>query len=126
MSRVFITGSTDGLGLMAARLLVGDGHQVTLHARNDRRAADTRRLLPQAEAVVVGDLSSAAETRWIAEQVNALGRFDAVIHSAGVGYQAAGVTLRRLERFWIRAADLVQRPQQLAPVSSPPAQPLVA
>src|SRR5258708_9439656 len=24
--------------------------------------------------------------------------------------QAAGVTLRRLERFWIRAADLVQRP----------------
>ena len=40
--------------------------------------------------------------------------------------QAAGVTLRRLERFWIRAADLVQRPQQLAPVSSLPAQPLVA
>src|SRR5262245_23400198 len=25
--------------------------------------------------------------------------------------QAAGVTLRRLERFWIRASDLVQRPQ---------------
>src|SRR5258707_14644202 len=28
--------------------------------------------------------------------------------------QAAGVTLRRLERFWIRAADLVQRPPQFA------------
>jgi DNA-binding MarR family transcriptional regulator len=40
--------------------------------------------------------------------------------------QAAGVTLRRLERFWIRAADLVPRPQPLAPVSSPPAQPLFA
>jgi DNA-binding MarR family transcriptional regulator len=40
--------------------------------------------------------------------------------------EAAGVTLRRLERFWIRAADLVQRPQRLAPVSSPPAQPLFA
>jgi DNA-binding MarR family transcriptional regulator len=40
--------------------------------------------------------------------------------------QAAGVTLRRLERFWIRAADLVQRPQQRARVSSPPAQPLFA
>ena len=93
MSRVFITGSTDGLGLMAARLLVGDDHQVTLHARNDRRAADTRRLLPQAEAVVVGDLSSVAETRWIAEQVNALGRFDAVIHNAGVGYRES----RRIE-----------------------------
>jgi len=34
--------------------------------------------------------------------------------------QAAGVTLRRLERFWIRAADLVQRPtSQFAP-SLPP------
>jgi hypothetical protein len=40
--------------------------------------------------------------------------------------QAAGVTLRRLERFWIRAADLVPRPQQRAPVSSPSAQPLFA
>jgi DNA-binding MarR family transcriptional regulator len=40
--------------------------------------------------------------------------------------QAVGVTLRRLERFWIRAADLVQRPQPLAPVSSSPAQPLFA
>jgi len=40
--------------------------------------------------------------------------------------QAAGVTLRRLERFWIRAADLVQRSPRLAPVSSPPAQPLFA
>src|SRR5438477_12182795 len=29
--------------------------------------------------------------------------------------QATGVTLRRLERFWIRAADLVPRPQRLAP-----------
>ena len=38
--------------------------------------------------------------------------------------QAAGVTLRRLERFWIRATDLVQRPQPLAPASSPAARPL--
>jgi NAD(P)-dependent dehydrogenase (short-subunit alcohol dehydrogenase family) len=87
MSRIFITGSSDGLGLMAARLLVGDGHQVTLHARNETRAADTRHSLPEAEAVVVGDLSSIAETRRVAEQVNALGRYDAVIHNAGVGYQ---------------------------------------
>jgi hypothetical protein len=40
--------------------------------------------------------------------------------------QAAGVTLRRLERYWNRAADLVQRPQPLAPVTSPPVQPLFA
>ena len=87
MSRVLITGSSDGLGLLAARLLVDQGHLVTLHARNDARAADTRRSLPQAAAIVVGDLSRIDEMRSVAEQVNALGRHDAVIHNAGVGYR---------------------------------------
>jgi NAD(P)-dependent dehydrogenase (short-subunit alcohol dehydrogenase family) len=32
MSRVLITGSTEGLGLMAARLLAYGGHAVTLHS----------------------------------------------------------------------------------------------
>lgn len=85
MSRVFITGSSDGLGLMAGRLLLEWGHRVTLHARNAARAADARRALPRAEAVVVGDVSSIAQTRRVAEQVNALGRHDAVIHNVGVG-----------------------------------------
>src|SRR6201981_2780573 len=35
--------------------------------------------------------------------------------------QPAADTLRRLERFWMRPSDLMQRPQPLAPVSSPPA-----
>src|ERR1700739_2970478 len=87
MARVFVTGSADGLGLMAARLLVEQGHRVTLHARNDARAADARRALAQAEAVVVGDVAQIAEMRSVADQVNALGRFDAVIHNAGVGYR---------------------------------------
>ena len=93
MSRVFITGSSDGLGLMAARLLVERGHHVTLHARNDERATDARRSLPQAEAVVVGDLSSIAGALHVAEQVNALGVYHAVIHNVGVGYREA----RRIE-----------------------------
>jgi NAD(P)-dependent dehydrogenase (short-subunit alcohol dehydrogenase family) len=87
MARVFITGSSEGLGLMAARWLVERGHEVTLHARNDARAADARRALPQANAILVGDLASLAETRRLADQVNKTGRYDAVIHNAGVGYQ---------------------------------------
>ena len=43
MARIFITGSSEGLGLMAAQLLAGEGHQVTLHAPNDARAVDVRR-----------------------------------------------------------------------------------
>ena len=43
MARILVTGSSDGLGLMAARLLIEDGHAVTLHARNDTRADDAPR-----------------------------------------------------------------------------------
>jgi len=46
MSRVFITGSADGLGRMAGAMLAKQGHAVTLHARNDRRADDARRAVP--------------------------------------------------------------------------------
>ena len=87
MSRIFITGSADGLGMMAARLLVADGHQVVLHARNQKRADEALSSVPGAETAVVGDLSSIAETKHLAEQVNALGVFDAVIHNAGIGYR---------------------------------------
>src|SRR6202161_2902414 len=87
MSRVLITGSTEGLGLMAARLLTDDGHAVTLHARSAARAEDARAALPAASAVVVGDLSAIAGVRQVAEQANAGGPYDAVIHNAGVGYR---------------------------------------
>lgn len=85
MARIFITGSSDGLGLIAGRLLVEWGHRVTLHARDEARAEDARRALPQAETVVIGDASSIAQTRRMADQVNALGHHDAVIHNVGVG-----------------------------------------
>jgi NAD(P)-dependent dehydrogenase (short-subunit alcohol dehydrogenase family) len=89
MSHVFISGSSDGLGLLAARLLVDWGHEVTLHARNAVRAEDARRSVPQAIAVAVGDLSSIEEMRRVADQVNAWGRHAAIIHNAGVGYREA-------------------------------------
>ena len=87
MSRIFITGSSEGLGLMAGQLLVEQGHQVVLHARNATRAEAARRALPRAEAVVEGDVISIAGMRQVAEQANRLGRFDAVIHNVGVGYR---------------------------------------
>jgi len=87
MARVLITGSADGLGLMAARLLLDNGHDVTLHARSASRADDARRAEPRAKSVVVGDLAVIAEMRAVASQANDLGRFDAVIHNAGVGYR---------------------------------------
>ncbi len=85
MARIFITGSTDGLGMEAGKQLVEQGHKVVLHARNMKRADDAKRELPKCDAVVVGDVSLMAETKRVADQVNALGRFDAVIHNVAVG-----------------------------------------
>src|SRR3954454_7410653 len=84
MGRIFVTGSADGLGLLAARRLIERGHEVTLHARNDRRAADAREAAPGASDVLVGDLGSLAQTRELAAAAEAGGAFDAVIHNAGI------------------------------------------
>jgi NAD(P)-dependent dehydrogenase (short-subunit alcohol dehydrogenase family) len=87
MARVLVTGSADGLGLMAAQLLIEDGHEVTLHARSKERAADALASARGAQAALGGDLASIAEVRELAASANRSGRFDAVIHNAAVGYR---------------------------------------
>lgn len=126
-SRVFVTGSVEGLGLMAAQLLAKQGHRVTLHARNASRASDARRALPAAEHVVVGDLETLAGMRAVANAANATGAFDAVIHNAAIGYALAkrAETADGLERhFAINVlapyvlTALVKRPKRLVYLSS--------
>jgi len=89
MARVFITGSTDGLGLAAARTLLDQGHEVVLHARSRKRQEVISDIARRAKGVAIGDLSRAVDTRSVADQVNAIGRMDAVIHNAGVYLEAA-------------------------------------
>jgi NAD(P)-dependent dehydrogenase (short-subunit alcohol dehydrogenase family) len=87
MSSVLITGSNDGLGRDAARRLVDDGHRVVGHARSTEKADALRRELPGLADVLVADLSSATQVHELADDANAIGTFDAVIHNAGVGYR---------------------------------------
>ena len=84
MARIFITGSADGLGQLAARALINGGHQVVLHARNAERGKQALEKVPGAEHVLTADLSSIEETKALAAKANASGAFDAVIHNAGV------------------------------------------
>jgi NAD(P)-dependent dehydrogenase (short-subunit alcohol dehydrogenase family) len=86
--RIFITGSSDGLGLLAGKVLAQQGHRVTLHARNEARAAHARRELASAENIVVGDVSTLAGMVHVAGQANLGGPYDAVIHNVGTGYRA--------------------------------------
>ncbi len=85
-----MTGSSDGLGLEAARQLIALGRRVIVHGRNRKRADDALAAAPGAEAAVVGDVSIMAETRALAEQVNAIGSCDAVIHNVGIGGRGGG------------------------------------
>ena len=126
MARIFITGSSTGLGLMAGQLLAEQGHSVVLHGRDKARAADARRALPEAEAVVVGDLASIVQTRDVADHVNKLGPFDAVIHNAGVGYRESRIetedhlphvfAVNTLAPYLLTA--LIEKPKRLVYLSS--------
>jgi NAD(P)-dependent dehydrogenase (short-subunit alcohol dehydrogenase family) len=84
MARIFITGSADGLGLLAAKELIKLGHRVVLHARNTERGKQALEKVPGAEEVLMADLSSIEETKALAAKANALGTFDAIIHNAGI------------------------------------------
>lgn len=126
MSRIFITGSSDGLGLAAARALLDEGHAVVLHARSPERAKAFGDLASRAAGIVIGDLGSAIETRGVADQVNALGRMDAVLHNAGV-YLTPGraatteghptiLAVNTLAPYLLTA--LIERPRRLVYLSS--------
>jgi NAD(P)-dependent dehydrogenase (short-subunit alcohol dehydrogenase family) len=84
MARVFVTGSTAGLGRAAAQTLLDEGHEVIVHARNPSRAAAVGELRDRGAHLVIGDLASREQTRDLADEVNALGHVDAVIHNAAI------------------------------------------
>ena len=118
MARIFITGSADGLGQLAANALIAQGHKVVLHARNATRGREALAKVPGAETVVTADLTSIDETIQLSEKVNALGRFDAVIHNAGV-YNASAKELFAVNTLapYILTC-LIQKPKRLIYLSS--------
>ena len=126
MANIFITGSADGLGLLAAMLLVSQGHLVVLHARNAARGREALAKLPGADSVLTADLSSIEETKRLASDVNAVGAFDAVIHNAGVyslpagqnagDFQQAMININTLAPYILTC--LIRKPKRLIYLSS--------
>jgi NAD(P)-dependent dehydrogenase (short-subunit alcohol dehydrogenase family) len=113
---VFVTGSADGLGRLAAQTLLDDGHEVVVHVRNGDRLTAVRDLVDRGASVVVGDLSDLEQTRGIARDVNGLGRLEAVIHNAGV-YTGPQVMPVNIVAPYLLTA-LIDRPQRLIYLSS--------
>ena len=85
MSKIFITGSSDGIGQAGAKLLADQGHKVFLHARNSDRGKQAREAVPKCADVVIGDISTADGAKKTAEAAEKHGPFDTIIHNAGLG-----------------------------------------
>ena len=118
MAKIFITGSADGLGLLSANALIARGHQVVLHARNEKRGEEALDKAPGAESVLTADLNNIDETIQLAQKINASGKFDAVIHNAAL-YHAPGkelFTVNTLAPYILTC--LVNKPGRLIYLSS--------
>jgi NAD(P)-dependent dehydrogenase (short-subunit alcohol dehydrogenase family) len=116
MARIFITGSADGLGRATAQTLLGDGHEVIVHARSAERLAAVKDLIGRGASAVAGDLADLDQTRAVAEQVNELGRVDAVIHNAGVLSGPQVLPVNSVAPYLLTA--VINRPQRLIYLSS--------
>ncbi|MGF9660751.1 SDR family NAD(P)-dependent oxidoreductase [Arthrobacter crystallopoietes] len=116
MARVFITGSTDGLGRATAQSLLDKGHDVVVHARSAGRLAAVQDLLDRGALGVVGDLSDIGETCDVAGQVNRTGPLDAVVHNAGVLGGAHVFQVNVVAPYLLTA--LIHRPGRLIYLSS--------
>lgn len=116
MARIFITGSTDGLGLVTATSLLDNGHDIIIHGRNQQRIDDIQHLLDKGAKSVVGDLAIVEQQISIAEQVNRFGAFDAVIHNAGMLSGKDVLSVNIIAPYVLTA--LINKPSRLIYLSS--------
>jgi NAD(P)-dependent dehydrogenase (short-subunit alcohol dehydrogenase family) len=82
---VFITGSTDGIGLLTAKTLSDQGHKVILHGRSAAKLDAAARDIGGTPSTFQADLSSLTETVDLARAVlDKHDHIDVLINNAGV------------------------------------------
>ena len=114
MALILVTGASTGLGQDTAKALTDDGHDVVVHVRSASRlaGADAARW----KGVVTGDLAKLDEIRDAARQAAEFGRFDAVIHNAGVLNSPDVATVNTVAPYLLTA--LMEKPGRLIYLSS--------
>lgn len=81
---ILITGSTDGIGLVTARMLVEEGHTVLLHGRNEAKLGVARSEAGAAEGYLA-DLSTMRDVARLTADIKARhASLDVLINNAGV------------------------------------------
>ena len=66
---ILITGSTDGIGLEAAKMLAAQGHRILLHGRNPGKLENASAAIDGAADTFVADLSRLDEVSALAAAV---------------------------------------------------------
>jgi NAD(P)-dependent dehydrogenase (short-subunit alcohol dehydrogenase family) len=97
---ILITGSTDGIGLETAKLLLEKGHKVLLHGRNPEKLEAVKVALSSLESVegYVADLSDMDAVKSLAKAViDQHAKLDVLINNAGVFHVPNAVTTEGLD-----------------------------
>jgi len=100
---IFITGSTDGIGLETAKLLAAAGHRVLLHGRSPAKLAQARDEVAALQGgappyTFLADLSELAAVDALGEEILArCPKLDVLMNNAGVFKVAKTTTAEDLE-----------------------------
>lgn len=120
---ILITGSTDGIGLETAKMLVFKGHHVLLHGRNQKKLEKVQTMLstlPGGGIVgsYVADLSRMADVEALAKTVSENHtNLDVLINNAGIYNAPDPVTQDGLDiRFAVNAIAPYLLTQRLMPL----------
>jgi len=82
---ILITGSTDGIGLLTAKKLAAEGHNVLLHGRSISKLESAAAAVGSDVEIYAADLSDLSAVRELAQNVRAKhDRLDVLINNAGV------------------------------------------
>jgi NAD(P)-dependent dehydrogenase (short-subunit alcohol dehydrogenase family) len=111
--RILVTGASCGLGLAAADALTKTGQEVVIHVRDWSRIRSAR---GSWLGIVAGDLAEWEQTCAVAAAANEYGRFDAVIHNAGVMDPRQAFAVNTIAPFVLTA--LMEKPARLIYLSS--------
>ncbi len=120
-----VTGGSSGIGLAIARMLLEEGHGVTLAARRPEKLAQAAAQLAasggEVEPVAVNMAAEAAVAEVVRAHRARFGRLDVLVNNAGVGVGASvaeietrrldmqlAVNLRAIVLFYRECADLLR------------------
>ncbi len=120
---ILITGSTDGIGLETARMLVSLGHHILLHGRNPAKLEDAEKTLSALPGdgsveTYVADLSRMADVAALAKAVaEQHAKLDVLINNAGIFRTPETITQEGLDvRFAVNTIAPYLLTQRLLPL----------